>query len=314
MATSFFKRLGFFSFLILFGIVFGQARAQTGSNTSAVTYYAQFEQDLTKFAKRTDIKVYPVNTTKKTAAINKMKSFAKNFGVDVSAMQADGDGKISKVMKNAAGEVDRYFSYMPPRDTGGIGNEIATIRKTWDKNGGTQNVLSDQSAQSIADQARAQYSLPLVGSGDVVKVGPIRQLRRVQGDEGARTVLRQTVGYYRMLGTRQVINSNFLVDVDNATGTVVGMTLKSWWQLSTAQTTSVKSASQLKDDFAREFVVTAGSAVSVTVDSCQATYYQTKQNVVPAVSCSYRVVEGESTVDAGMVTVSQSTQYSLKLL
>lgn len=329
-------RAHFLALVVLLTLLTGRSEAetlQTGTTTSTtsttttsvansaagvITYYAAFDQDIVNFAKRTDIKIYPVDASKKQQVMNKMKSFSKNFGIDVSGVQADSSGRIYKKVEatGTSGVIDRYFSYAPSADSGGIRSEVVAVRKTWGTSGGSKNILSDQSVQTIADKARGQYSLPLTGTGEVVKVAAVRQIRQVQGDEGATTVLRQIVGYYRMLGERQVANSNFLVYVDNSDSSVAGMVLKSWWPLSTGQTTSIKSASLLKQDVTQEVtdaVGTLNSQSSATVDSCQATYYQTKQNVVPAVTCAFRVLENGATVDAGAVTVSQGTQYSLKL-
>lgn len=300
------------SLLVVTNPTLAQLPSATQSSTAPnIVFYSRFEEDLKQFLERKDNQVFAVDATKKQALITKLKSFASEMGLNLDNLKPDADGRLYKNVKIGA-DVDKYFSYTQPDDDLGITSEVIAIRKTWGRENGSSNTLTAEAAKAMADKKSTQYGVPMVNSVDTAQATPVRQLRLAGGDDEPTTVLRQTVKYYRMLGSRQVANSSFLVDLNNATNTVAGMMLKSWWPLAAPQTVALKTVDQLKSDILAELPQSAKANVTIHVTSCEPVYYQLKKNAIPAVSCSYVSKLREKSLTPMILYASQARDISLR--
>lgn len=279
-----------------------QAQPTDQTSTGELAFYDDFEADLIAILAKTDNTLRKVDSIKRDQVIAAIKDFAKALGINPDDAQTDENGRVFKKILIGE-EVEWYFHYTPAGDPNLLQNELVVVRKTWTKEPGVEQPLSEQNAREIAEAEIQKYKIPFTDETDTLNYAATTQLRSVDGEETVNNnasvqsavnyaedtappkILRQTVGFYRKVKDRQVVNSAFQVDVDPAKKKAVGVSLRNWWGLSEEEAVTTKSLEELKDDIINTVKLNSSSNYDVDLANCGPTYYQRSDALIPTVTC-----------------------------
>lgn len=292
--------------------VCGESFSLSGSDTKAgrVVLYNGFEDDLEAILARDDNTKRGINESKRIDAVERVKSFADLLGLQTADLVPDQRGRLvrSLLIPNSK-LIDKYFHYTPASAPLSLEDELLVVRKTWSDEPGFSGALSEDKLQEIAEKLRSDLGIPLTDSTDTPNFAASTQLRiveEVDSEQAASKILRQTVGYFRRVGERQVTNSLFQVDIDPAKSLVVGLSLRNWWGLKEAESASLKDLATLKKDVILTFLQNGSENSNISVTKCWASYYQLPSVLVPSATCSGVLVDDDVILTSDPIVLSVS--------
>lgn len=289
--------------------VCGESFSLGGSDTKAdrVVLYNGFEDDLEAILARDDNTQRAIDESKRIDAVERAKSFANMIGIQTTDLLPDERGRLFKKLSLPGSPlVDKYFHYTPASAPLSLEDELVVVRETWSDEPGFSEALSDDKLREIAEKWRSDFGVPLTEAADTPNFTASEQLRLVEGVDSSPKILRQTVGYFRRVGERQVTNSLFQVDIDPAKAIVVGSSLRNWWGLKGAESVSLKDLPTLKKDVILTFLQNGSETSKISVTRCWPSYYQLPSVLVPSVTCGGVLVDDDVILTSDPIVLSVS--------
>lgn len=273
--------------------------------------YPEIDSDLRAILARKDNILHTVNLPAKEERLEKIRELGRDWGLEIPVQSEQGQAEFLS-LKNEAGQVEQFFLYEPGVEGSSLEDEIIVLRKSFRLEEAATQGLDNATLLEIANDLRANIAINTSAGDNVIATAPLGTRRGGEEDKEQLT-LRQSQGFFRKLGNRQVINATLLVDVNPTSAEVEGLSLKNWWPLSGGYRGELKKAEDLKNEILGRFWENAGGETQVAIKSCRATFVQMSDVAVPTVTCKGRNLKDSLELATGSfdVTVSLLTHIPL---
>jgi len=267
-----------------------------------VEFYSGFEEDLAEVLTRDDNVLVTLSSTEKLEIEKEMNELASEFGIK-EIKTLEGKSKIGVMLDNE-GNLDASFVYFAPTDTDD--EELLAVRSSLASTEGSLEPLQENEVWQTAEEFLQSNNLDLQTQFDLRNSAEIIYTKDVT-DQGSFFVL-QTVGYYRLLGGRQVTNSLTQVEVNSLSGEVTGVSLRNWIP-STGEKEEVmlKNFEELKKEITEVMAYEAGESHSIYVTNCESTYFQSQKLLLPTVTCHGTLVDEDGNLVAYSPVVTSTS-------